>query len=174
MVERSGRAALSERRLRVTGRVRAIVWTVNILVWPTIQLGIGRWMLRRPSTEFAREGALTRLRPWETARLYRRVLRVPAWKPALPDGASWLGQPSRLRLSGRDRHDLAATLAETRRGELAHWYMLLCTPFLFLWNPPWACLVLGSYGIAANVPCIVAQRYNRMRLFQTMRQPEPR
>lgn len=157
----------------MTGRVRAIVWTVNILVWPAIQIGIGRWMLRRPLRDFERESAVTRLRRWESARLYRRVLLVPAWKPFLPDGAAWLGQQPRSRLSGRDPRKLTVMLAETRRGELAHWYMLLCTPFLFLWNPLWACLVLSSYGIAANVPCIVAQRYNRLRLLHTTGQLNP-
>lgn len=40
---------------------------------------------------------------------------------------------------------------------------LAFVPLFFLWNPWWADLVIVAYAIAANVPCIVAQRYNRVR-----------
>ena len=33
----------------------------------------------------------------------------------------------------------------------------------FLWNPCWADLVMVAYALAANLPCILAQRYNRSR-----------
>jgi glycosyl-4,4'-diaponeurosporenoate acyltransferase len=55
-------------------------------------------------------------------------------------------------------------IVETRRAELAHWCMLCCFPIFFLWNPPWACCVMFIYALLANLPCIVAQRFNRFRL----------
>lgn len=143
--------------------MKELVFTVNVLAWPVIQIGVARWMLRRPEEDFCGESWLTRLRAWERrCHVYRRVLLVPRWKKYLPDGGAWLGGPPKKRLAGRKHVD--ALLCETRRGELAHWYMLACTPVLFLWNPPWACAVMLGYGLAANVPCIVAQRYNRARI----------
>ncbi|MCF7734052.1 MAG: hypothetical protein K9N23_20380 [Akkermansiaceae bacterium] len=32
------------------------------------------------------------------------------------------------------------------------------------WNSWWADAVMAAYAIAANLPCILAQRYNRLRL----------
>ncbi len=60
-------------------------------------------------------------------------------------------------------------LRETRRAEVAHWLMLLCVPLFFLWNPPWARLVMVAYALAANLPCILAQRYNRIVLYRVVR-----
>jgi glycosyl-4,4'-diaponeurosporenoate acyltransferase len=34
----------------------------------------------------------------------------------------------------------------------------------FLWNPWWGDAVIIVYAIGANLPCILAQRYNRLRL----------
>jgi glycosyl-4,4'-diaponeurosporenoate acyltransferase len=41
----------------------------------------------------------------------------------------------------------------------------MATVVLFLlWNPPVGVAVNVVYAIAANVPCILAQRYNRPRV----------
>ena len=82
----------------------------------------------------------------------------------LPDGAPWLGGFSKKKLNARDPGCLAQFLVETRRAEIAHWCMLACFPIFFLWNPPWACGVMCAYAVAANLPCIVAQRFNRMAI----------
>jgi hypothetical protein len=55
-------------------------------------------------------------------------------------------------------------IRETWRGELCHWCALGCAPVFFLWNPWWADLIMVGYGLLANLPCILAQRYNRLRL----------
>ena len=41
--------------------------------------------------------------------------------------------------------------------------MLVCTAVFFLWNPWWGDLIIVAYALAANLPCILAQRYNRAR-----------
>jgi glycosyl-4,4'-diaponeurosporenoate acyltransferase len=87
----------------------------------------------------------------------------------LPDGAPWLGGFAKKNLQQRDALYLAQFLSETRRSELAHWSMLCCLPAFFLWNPPWACCVMTAYALAANFPCILAQRYNRIVLDRVLR-----
>ena len=42
--------------------------------------------------------------------------------------------------------------------------MLGCLPIFFIWNPPWARWVMTVYALAANLPCILVQRYNRFTL----------
>jgi glycosyl-4,4'-diaponeurosporenoate acyltransferase len=40
--------------------------------------------------------------------------------------------------------------------------MLASLPIFFVWNPPWACWLMTVYALGANLPCILAQRYNRL------------
>jgi glycosyl-4,4'-diaponeurosporenoate acyltransferase len=41
---------------------------------------------------------------------------------------------------------------------------MFLTPLFFLWNPPSIWWVMAAYALAANGPCLIAQRYNRIRL----------
>lgn len=145
--------------------MNAFVWSANLLGWPVIHLTIGRLMLLRSAKSFAHDSWLTRERQWERGgMLYRKAFAIHHWKRRLPDGAPWLGGMAKKRIATRGAEYLESFVIETRRAEAAHWCMLLCTPVFFFWNPPWACAVMATYGIAANLPCIVAQRANRIQL----------
>jgi glycosyl-4,4'-diaponeurosporenoate acyltransferase len=148
----------------------ALIWTANVLCWPLIHLGVGFAALRLPPRLLAGDTWITAPRPWERGgRLYRDILAIRKWKSLLPDGAPCLGGFSKKRLHKRDKSHLAQFLVETRRSELAHWCMLCCLPIFFLWNPLWACCVMSVYALAANLPCILAQRYNRIVLERALR-----
>ena len=148
----------------------ALIWAANLLGWPLIHLAVGFVALRLPPRYFARDIWLTAARRWERdGRFYRNWLAIRKWKSLLPDGAPWLGGFAKKRVCARDSSYLAQFLLETRRAELAHWCMLGCLPLFFLWNPPWACAVMTGYALAANLPCILAQRYNRIALDRVVR-----
>lgn len=99
----------------------------------------------------------------QEAALYRRVLHIRRWKHLLPDGAPWVGGAfPKQRLASKHPAYLLRFALESRRGELAHWTMLACTPVFYLWNPVWAAILMTFYGLAANLPCILVQRYNRI------------
>ena len=55
---------------------------------------------------------------------------------------------------------------ETRRAELVHWTLMACGPLFFLWNPPALGFAMVVFALAANVPCVVIQRFNRPRLLR--------
>jgi glycosyl-4,4'-diaponeurosporenoate acyltransferase len=131
-------------------------------VWSTI---CGYAAHRLPAETLTRDGSL-RLRAFERdGRVYERVLRVKAWKDALPEaGSLFRGGFSKRRLAGHDRAHLERFLLETRRAERTHWAILLLAPVFFAWSPWWLALAMLGYGLVANVPCIVVQRYNRSRL----------
>jgi glycosyl-4,4'-diaponeurosporenoate acyltransferase len=142
-----------------------LVWIANILGWPAIHIAISAVSLRLPAERFAQDNWITAPRSWEGGgRVYKDWLRIRKWKQMLPDGAPWIGGFSKKKLNARDPGCLAQFLVETRRAEIAHWCMLACFPIFFLWNPPWACGVMCAYAVAANLPCIVAQRFNRMAI----------
>ncbi len=148
----------------------ALIWAVNILGWPLIHLGTAFVAMRLPAHLFAHDNWVTVPRRWERdGDFYRRGLAVRRWKSLLPDGAPWLGGFAKKRLHARDSSYLEQFLRETRRAEWAHWCMFSFLPFFFLWNPPWACVVMTAYAIAVNLPCIVAQRYNRITLDRVLR-----
>jgi glycosyl-4,4'-diaponeurosporenoate acyltransferase len=147
----------------------ALLWSANLLGWPLLHVGIGFVALRLPAHLFARDSWITKPREWERdGRFYRDWLAIRRWKGFLPDGAPWLGGFAK-RVSSRDPSFLTRFVLETRRAELAHWCTLCCLPMFFLWNPLWACLVMTAYALAANLPCILAQRYNRIAMDRVVR-----
>ncbi len=139
-----------------------IPWVValNALGLPALQLGLAWAFTRMPAARFTppRRGR-------GDPRNYERFLAIKRWKDRLPDGASWFkGGFAKAELQRRDRQHLARFLQETRRGELCHWTALALIPVFFLWNPWWGDLIIAFYALAANLPCILVQRYNRLRL----------
>lgn len=143
----------------------SLIWMANILGWPVLQLSIAFVAVRLPHSIFARDSWLTAPRSWEQGGVfYRDKFFIRKWKNLLPDGGPWLGGFAKKGLQSRNPAYLAQFILETRRGELAHWCMIACLPLFFLWNPPWARWVMTGYAIAANVPCILVQRYNRFVL----------
>ncbi len=141
----------------------SVGWIValNCAGWPLIQLGLAWLFTRMPERWFARQPRALPIEPW----IYRHVFQVRRWKDRLPDAAGWFGGGFAKRsLTSRDPDYLRRFISETWRGELCHWSALAFVPLFFLWNPPWADAVILAYALAANLPCILAQRYNRIRL----------
>ena len=141
-----------------------IGWIVvlNVAGWPVIQFGLAWLFTLMPVTWFEPGGA----HPWEQGgRFYERIFGIKRWKDRLPDAARWFdGGFAKSTLAGLDPAYLRRFIRETWRGELCHWFALGCVPVFFLWNPWWADLVMVGYAMMANIPCILTQRYNRLRL----------
>jgi len=134
---------------------------LNTLGWLVLQLSIAAVAIRLGPAHLENDNWLFHVHPFEIA-FYKRRLHIRRWKGLLPDGGPWVG--SNFRKESLQRSDAAylrQLLIETRRGEAAHWLMLASFPLFFLWNPPWARIVMSLYAILANLPCIIVQRYNR-------------
>lgn len=139
-------------------------WTIllNVLGWMGLQMGLAWGFTRLPARWF-HPGPVFR---WERGgRLYENAFRIKAWKDRLPDAARWFkgGFPKRALAHAHSEY-LERFARETWRGELCHWTALACTPIFFLWNPWWGDLIIVAYALAANLPCVLVQRYNRARL----------
>ncbi|WP_346024616.1 glycosyl-4,4'-diaponeurosporenoate acyltransferase [Alkalibacterium indicireducens] len=142
---------------------------VNIAVWLFFHVSISLGLLKVPYSYFGPDhpsDILFRERSFEQkGKLWRNVFYVHKWKDRLPDGAS-------LFKMGYKKKQLADTTVETmqlfimemKRAELTHLLLLLPAPLFFLWNPVWAGFVMVFYAIIVNVPFIIIQRYNRIRL----------
>lgn len=149
-------------------------WIVilNVTLWPLIQIGLAWGFLRIPVACF--NPPLTGF-PLETAAFYENWLGIKHWKDRLPDGARWLGGGfAKRELAALDPEYLRRFIRETWRGELCHGCALLIVPVFFIWNPWWGDLVILAYALAANAPCLIAQRYNRLRLRRVLAKIELR
>ncbi len=142
----------------------SIPWIIalNVAGWLTIQLGLA-WVFTRMPVEWFNPGNTF---AWERGgRFYEVVFRIKEWKDRLPDAARWFGGGfAKGTLAGKQGHYLQRFIRETWRGELCHWAAIACAPVFFLWNPWWGDWIIVAYALAANLPCILVQRYNRQRL----------
>lgn len=147
-----------------------LFWTVlvNVLAWLVIQLGLAWMMIRIPADRFNPRGPLAQLWNWElSGDSYEKFLGIKLWKDRLPDAAGWFkGGFPKARLRVPSSEFLERFLRETWRGELTHWLALLPLPLFAIWNPCWGIAINAAYAVAANVPCILVQRYNRGRLLR--------
>lgn len=137
-------------------------WIValNCAGWPAIQIGLAWLFTRMPAKWFDAPGGITG-EEW----LYRQVLHVRLWKDRLPDAAGWFsGGFAKRSLAVTHPDYLERFIRETWRGELCHWCAFAFLPLFFIWNPWWGDLVCLAYVIAANLPCVIVQRHNRLRL----------
>ncbi len=140
-----------------------IGWIValNVGGWLAIQMGLAWAFTQMPVAWFNPGSGFA----WERGgRFYESVLVIKLWKDRLPDAASWFGGGfAKGTLAGKKADYLRRFIRETRRGELCHWCAVGFAPVFFLWNPWWGDLIILAYALAANLPCILAQRYNRSR-----------
>jgi glycosyl-4,4'-diaponeurosporenoate acyltransferase len=143
-------------------------WSIllDVAVWAVIHLVVALLSIRMPLRMFTRDASLYRTRAWEDCgRVYQRVFRIRRWKHRLPDGGSWFKNGfAKKQLTGRDAAYFALFAAESRRAEWTHWLCIPPAMLFFLWNPVPVGFVMILYAFVVNLPCILAQRFNRPRL----------
>ena len=142
-----------------------LVVVIDIAAWGFFHAITGYLAHRLPRHRLERDGWLLRTKAFEDGRFYRDRLRIHRWKDRLPEaGALFAGGVSKRELGSLDDEGLEAFTRETRRAELGHWWAMACAPLFVLWNPPLPSVLLVAYGILVNLPFIVIQRYNRLRI----------
>ncbi len=145
-----------------------IVWIIvlDIAAWLCIHMGTSWAVTQLDAGRFDPDHPLFRLRAWEgDGNIYDRLFHIRRWKKWLPDGAALFakGFPKK-RLAHADPVYVARFIRETCRGEFAHWLMIAIAPVFFLWNYWYAGIIMIVYALAFNLPLIIAQRFNRIRL----------
>jgi glycosyl-4,4'-diaponeurosporenoate acyltransferase len=148
-----------------------MVIVLDVVAWAAIHAAAGYLVHRMPAQRFERDRWLWRERRFERGgRLYTNVFRIKRWKHWLPEaGALFAGGFDKRSLRSRSIDYMSTYLRETRRAELGHWLAIVPAPLFFVWNPPLvgAFMVL-IYAPAVNGPCILSQRFNRIRLSRVL------
>lgn len=140
---------------------------VDVAAWFVIHMGVAWLGIRLSTHRFNHDSWLYRPRRWEQGgRAYERVLAIRRWKRMLPDGAALFSGGFRKANLGDadDAAYLERFRRETCRAEAVHLVVFGCAALFFIWNPWPVGIVMIVYGALANLPCIAAQRYNRIRL----------
>jgi glycosyl-4,4'-diaponeurosporenoate acyltransferase len=128
-------------------------------------------MVTMPLDRFFPGGWIYRTRNWELkGSFYSRYVAIRKWKHLLPDGSPLLGEKGfpKKHLGKKNTEYMNLFLQETCRAELTHWVIMLFGPFFFLWNPLWVGFLMIAYAIIENLPLVMAQRYNRIRLLRVL------
>jgi glycosyl-4,4'-diaponeurosporenoate acyltransferase len=136
------------------------------LLWPVFQLVPVAVCLAMPDRLFRPTRFPYHPFRWESGgRIYRRYLKVERWKQFLPDGGALFRKGVRKRhLDCRDPEELERFLIESCRGELTHWLAMMPVGVFALFTPVGVFLLMILYALVINMPCIIAQRYNRPRI----------
>lgn len=138
--------------------------TLNVFWISSVQILCAYGFTHMPEKWFAAE------LPTSPDRMKRRQSFLRKWKRCLPDGAAWFaGGFHKRSLHSSDPTYLLRFITETRRGESCHWAAMLFCMVTILWNPWWGDLIIGCWAIIGNLPCILLQRSNRVRLAHAVR-----
>jgi glycosyl-4,4'-diaponeurosporenoate acyltransferase len=135
-------------------------------MWLIIHLGVSISVAKIKPDAFDPESWLYRGRSWEReGKIYKTFLGVRKWKRVLPDGAAVFKSGFRKKhLRNQDSVYMHRFIIETCRAELAHWVIFVFSFVFFIWNDWWIGMIMIAYALIVNIPCVIAQRYNRARL----------
>jgi glycosyl-4,4'-diaponeurosporenoate acyltransferase len=118
------------------------------------------------SESFNAESWLFKERGWERkSRLYESLFKIKKWKGWLPDGAEVSRKAFKKKhLQTADSAYIRIFILETCRAEILHWIIFFFGFVFFIWNPWYVGIIMIIYAGITNLPCILTQRYNRIRL----------
>jgi len=144
------------------------LWTVitDFLAWLLIHVFVSLPIAKMRLDSFNPDSWLYKERRWENrGRFYDTFFRIKRWKGFLPDGAAVSKSGFRKkRLGNNDAAYIRRFILETCRAELTHWVIFVFAIVFFVWNDWWIGLIMIAYATVVNIPCVITQRYNRIRL----------
>ena len=139
---------------------------IDIAAWFIIHIGVSYMATRIPLHSFNPNSWLYRRRSWEkNGKTYDKLFKLKQWKNRLPDGAVIFKSGfEKKHLKEKSEEYYSNFIRETCRAEITHWIVFLFGFTFFIWNIWWVGIVMIVYASAVNIPCIITQRYNRIRL----------
>lgn len=145
-------------------RLLAIV--LAFVLWGVFQTGAALLSLKIPSPYLSPDSFYFRQHSWERGgKFYEEVFQIKRWKKFLPDGGAALGRGyAKKNLTDFSEENLNQFLIESCRAEITHLIAILPFWVFGFFAPPKVILIMFIYALLANIPCIIAQRYNRPRI----------
>jgi glycosyl-4,4'-diaponeurosporenoate acyltransferase len=143
-----------------------IIFGLCVVGWVIWSVFIGFIGYKLPLQLLETDTCLTQLRFWEQDKQwYEKVIQIKLWKDLLPEaGGFFQGGFAKNSIEGGKSTVMLRFLAETRRAEYVHAVIWLFWLFTILWTPMEGVIINLLVGTAFNLPCLLVQRYNRLRL----------
>ncbi len=123
-----------------------------------------------PEKFLAKDYVFTRILFFEkNPNWFKKYLRINKWKDKMPELGGFFKEGFQKRsVANGEIAQLKQFIKETRRAEIAHWLMTAGWIFTIFFNPPWAIMFNIIFAHIVNFPCLIIQRYNRVRLIKVL------
>ncbi len=139
---------------------------VCFVLWGVLQVCAAVLCAKLPARYFKCDNFIFKSRDWEQqGEFYSRVFKIKMWKGYLPDGSALSNVGMRKKhLVDCSPGGIDRFIEESCRAELSH--LLAVFPFWVFgfFCPPIVVPIMLLYSVLVNIPCVLAQRYNRPRL----------
>ena len=163
--------ALLERREYMRILKLLFLFILNGILWFCAHMYISKLFLRINDQHYI-DGPL-KLRSFnfeDKGTVYQKYFKVKSWKDKMPEGSQFFTNTYNKReLKNNSPETINEFLVEVNRAEITHWGILFTLPIVLLFNPRWTYKIHSIYALAANIPFIIIQRYNRPR-FEAIQQ----
>ncbi len=138
------------------------------IVWPIIQLLMTLLCNLFDIYRFDPNSFFFKCHKWENdGKVYKTLFKIHRWKHLLPDGAKVEKNGFEKKyLKNYENDYLKEFIHQTCRAELSHWLQILPFWVFGFWCPFYMIWIMLFYALLVNLPCILAQRYNRPRLIR--------
>ncbi len=138
------------------------------IVWPLLQLVITLICNMIDLNKFNPNIFFLKSHNWEKGgAIYKTVFKIHRWKHLLPDGAKTHKTGfQKKNIKNFKKEYLNEFIYQTGRAEIAHWIQIMPFFVFGFWSPNFVIWIMLLYAILVNMPCIIAQRYNRPRLIK--------
>ena len=141
------------------------VLIINIFLGTVWHIAMLYWCVFRKTTAFDSNKKIYRPRKWEKdGKFYSDVLKINRWKDFLPQYVGKGGFSKEHLDNNVSIEYLDRFILETCRGEWNHSMNCTFTFVLLVLNSLPMGIILSILLILGNLPFIVIQRYNRLRL----------
>ena len=135
------------------------------ILCPFIQVTAALICRKIPTSKFDYNSKIFKSHKWENNGKFYKKLLVHKWKKLLPDGAKYFkGDFTKKHLLSSKAEYIEKFIKESCRAELVHYLGMFPFVVFYLLVPPYIASLILLYAIIVNIPCIIAQRYNRPRL----------
>ncbi|WP_312653528.1 hypothetical protein [Proteiniclasticum sp.] len=153
--------------MRVIFLSKPVTIILCFILWGIIQAGTVLICILIPDRCFDPDAYFYRLHKFERGgEIYEKVFKVRSWKGLLPDGgAVWRKKGyQKKNLKDLSTENLTRYLTESARGEMTHWLAMSFFWVFGFFTPFYVLFMMIAYALVLNLPCIIAQRYNRPRI----------
>lgn len=149
---------------------------VNFLFWIIVMFGAGIVVHFLPDWFYDCENIIFRPRRIEReGEIYSSLFGIKKWKDKLPEcGEFFKFNPFNKKKLQRmkDPDYFRRFILETCRAEMTHLIPIAMYPLCLFWNDYPASLYMLIFVLVTNLPFLIIQRYNRIRLMRVLRQFE--